>query len=597
MNLSRKNLILGILPLLILVWGIVILLLFDPFYSRSIDSEYTYLISGLNCSQLNFNRIGHTDNPGTPLQIYNGIIIQFTHLVSGKGPLIQDVFSRPEYYLNAISLSMLLIQVLVLLGIGWIGLKRAIPSWQLLILQASAFYNDVLMWLFLRATPDRFFIIFVLLFILVYLKYGYRDSSPRKFAINSGIVMACGFAIKFNFLPLLILPLVMIKSNKEKLVYASSGIVSFFLFIAPILNKFDNYFRFVKGMFLNEGTYGGGKPGIINFSEMINNFKENFTMNPELCVLLLILGFLLLYAFLNRKKDDNAQFIWIFTGFLVVIALQLILVSKHFKNYYQAPFFALYALIFFIISIYISRIIKEKKLFVLTSLVLPLLFILLNGFKIKRDFQPILKEKQRREKVLNFAQMQINSSDYWFVEPMWEGAPYKENGIVFGLSYCRHRDDYIPQLMAVNPNIITYEGTSEPVKLWRGTTISLDSVVATGDNIHIYSTPGRNATVLLQMVKDAALRNNLQTSVDTIYSDLEAKNEIIRIKALNTSSRWKPVNAITKNRKLKIEEYIQSIKNTPEWLEKIKKKAIEKKISLDSMILLDAIYMVDSEKK
>ena len=99
------------------------------------------------------------------------------------------------------------------------------------------------------------------------------------------------------------------------------------------------------------------------------------------------------------------------------------------------------------------------------------------------------------------------------------------------------------------------------------------------------------------MVKDAALRNNLQTSVDTIYSDLEAKNEIIRIKALNTSSRWKPVNAITKNRKLKIEEYIQSIKNTPEWLEKIKKKAIEKKISLDSMILLDAIYMVDSEKK
>lgn len=596
MNLLRKNLILGILPLLILVWGIVLLLIFDPFYSRSIDSEYTYLVSGLNCSQLNFNRIGHTDNPGTPLQIYNGIIIQITHLISGKGPLIHDVFSRPEHYLNAISLSMLLIQVLILIGIGWIGLKRGIPSWQLLILQASALYSDVLMWLFLRATPDRFFVIFVLLFVFVYLRYGYSDRSPRKFAIGSGILMACGFAIKFNFLPLLILPLFMIKSNKERLVYVSAGIASFFAFVAPIINKFDNYFRFVKGMFLNEGTYGEGNPGVINFNETISNLKVNFAMNPELSLLLFVLGILAIRTFLKQKEGNNGEFAGIFTGFLVVIVLQLILVSKHFKNYYQAPVFALYALIFFIISIYISAIVKEKKQTILLSLTLPLLFILSNGFKVKRDFQPIVKEKKQRENVLNFVQKKIKSSDFWFVEPTWEGAPYKENGIVFGLSYCRHRDDYLPQLMEVNPNIITYEGNSEPVKLWRGKIISIDSMIVTGKNIHIYSTPGRSSTALVQMVKDAAVRNNLQLMVDTIFSDPEAKNEILQIKALNSNSKWKPENAIKKTRELKIEEYIQTIKNTPEWLEKVKKKAIQRNIPLDSMILLDAIWMVDTNK-
>jgi len=42
--------------------------------------------------------------------------------------------------------------------------------------------------------------------------------------------------------------------------------------------------------------------------------------------------------------------------------------------------------------------------------------------------------------------------------------------------------------------------------------------------------------------------------------------------------------------------FIQAIKNTPEWLEKVNKKAIEKNISLDSMIMLDAIYMLEQGK-
>jgi DNA-binding helix-hairpin-helix protein with protein kinase domain len=150
--------------------------------------------------------------------------------------------------------------------------------------------------------------------------------------------------------------------------------------------------------------------------------------------------------------------------------------------------------------------------------------------------------------------------------------------------------------MAVNPNTVTYEDNIEQVKLWRGTPVSLDSVVATGKNIHIYSTPGRHASTLMQMVKDAANRNKFELSVDTIFSDSETQNEIIRMKALNSNSRWTPNSIITNARQQMIEEYIHSIKNTPEWLEKVKQKAIQKNIPLDSMILLDAIYMVDSEK-
>jgi hypothetical protein len=46
-----------------------------------------------------------------------------------------------------------------------------------------------------------------------------------------------------------------------------------------------------------------------------------------------------------------------------------------------------------------------------------------------------------------------------------------------------------------------------------------------------------------------------------------------------------------------VEYYKYIIMNTPDWLEKVKSKAMEKGISLDSMILLDAEYMVRIKKE
>jgi hypothetical protein len=298
-----------------------------------------------------------------------------------------------------------------------------------------------------------------------------------------------------------------------------------------------------------------------------------------------------------RKKDEGLRkFSFLFGGYLFIIALQILMVSKHFKNYYLAPAFIIYGSIFFTISIFLSRILKKKNHLILAGNILPLLFVVVTVVKVKSDYPIISQQIEQRNKIRTFVDTKITKDDYWFIEPTWESGPNVENAVVYGLSYCGHRMDYMPQLMAVNPNIVTYEDNTEQVKLWRGTPVSLDSVVATGKNIHIYSTPGRHASTLVQMVKDAATRNNFMLSIDTIFSDSKAQNEIIRIKALNSNSKWKPADTFMDIRKLKIEKYIHSIKNTPEWLEKVKQKAIEKNIPIDSMILLDAIWMTDSEK-
>jgi len=89
---------------------------------------------------------------------------------------------------------------------------------------------------------------------------------------------------------------------------------------------------------------------------------------------------------------------------------------------------------------------------------------------------------------------------------------------------------------------------------------------------------------------------NFQLSIDTVFSDHETQNEIIRYKATNPNPNWHTGTPPVKDRQSRIAEFVRSIKNSPDWLEQIKQKAILKKIPLDSMILLDAIYMVNIGK-
>ena len=595
MKPTKSKPTLFIFPALVVLWGIFNLYFFDPFFAKSSDPEFPYLINGLNCAQLKFNYIGHIDHPGTPFQVFNGIVIRITHLLSGNGAIVQDVFARPEHYLNAISASLILLQAALVFAVGWLGCRRKIPFWQIALLQASFLFNDVLMWLFYRVNPDRFFMISGLLFILVYLKHGYENRSPRKFALWIGTVMALGLATKFNFLPLLLLPLLLIDTNKNRLIYIGSGIVSFFIFIAPIITKLDDYFRFLTSIFKHDGLYGSGESKVLNLGKMMDSITEIFRLNPEL--ILLILALIVLIFISRRKKDQEMRkFSILFVGFLFIFVMQIVMVSKHFKNYYLAPTFIVYGFIFFMIALFLARIIKKKSHLVIACNILPLLFVLSTVWKVKRDY-PIIKELMtQREKIRHFVDDTITKEDYLFIEPTWEAGPFKENAIVYGLSYCGHRDKYIPQLMAVNQYVITFEGNDNPVKLWRGAAIELDSVVATGKNIYVHSTAGRNAPILIQMLQNVAQRNNVQLAVDTVFSDQETKNEIIRIKAANSKSSWTPLNVIKETRQSKISRYIQTIKNTPEWLEKVRKKAVEQNIPLDSMIVLDAIWMTNSEK-
>lgn len=351
-------------------------------------------------------------------------------------------------------------------------------------------------------------------------------------------------------------------------------------------------FNFITSIFKHDGLYGSGQAQVLNLSKMVESITEIFRLNP--CLYLLIPALMVSIVIAYRKRNEGMlRFAVLFIGFLLIIALQMLMVSKHFKNYYLAPTFVLYGIFFFSISLFLSKLIADKSRLVLISSILPITFILVTAFQVKSQYVEIAQAIDQREDMRKFVDSNISKDDFWFVEPTWESGPHSENGLVYGLSYCGHRSDYLPYLRNVNKNTITFEDNNQVVKLWRGSDVAMDSVVATGKNIYIYSSPGRRAKLLLDLVKETAEKDSIRLLVETVYSDKDKKNEIIKVKALNPNLNWHSKKSVADVHQMKINQYINSIKNSPEWLEKVKKKALDKKIPLDSMILIDAIYMAN----
>ncbi|MDR2978826.1 MAG: hypothetical protein LBV02_00030 [Bacteroidales bacterium] len=533
MKTNKINPILFIVPLFVIGWGMFSMLFYDTFYSRAVDPEYPYLINGLNVSLLEFKRIGHFDHPGTPFQVFCGIIIRITHLFSGiDNNIAQDVLNRPDHYLNFINIFLIAIQACLLFFIGWIGKKHAIRTRILFILQLSFLCNFLLIDVFNRVIPERWLIITSILFIIIYLQYGYGNRKPFHFAVWSGIIMGMGMATKFNFLPIIFLPFLFIGTNKNRLIYAGTGIISFFIFIAPIITKFKDYWQFITGIASHDGIYGQGEERMFNPEATKANLLEVFHVAPELIFIISILITMLVASIVYRKiNKESSRTIAFSIGILLITGLQILMVSKHFKNAYLIPLFSIYGIIFFKIDDFCTAAFTKKWLMGLFPAVISI-FILFTAKDAIGNIPIQKRQKEKREQSRQYVADNLPENTLWFVEPTWESAPCVENGIVYGLSYCHRISEYLPELIQTNPNVITFEGMDNTVKIWRSKPVSLDSIVMTAAPIHIYSSPGRHADMLMEKVNQAAHNMGIEMQTDTLFSQEETGSYIIAMQRI-----------------------------------------------------------------
>jgi len=526
-----------IIPLFILGWGIFNLYYFNNFYVRAVDPEYPYLFNGLNVALLEFSRIGHFDHPGTPFQVYCGLIVRITHLFAGEGAIAQEVFNRPDYYLNAINISLFILQAVLCFFIAWVGRKREIKTWPIIILQSGVLLNALMTWLFCRVIPERMLVIVAMLFVIVYLLYGYKNKHPLKFAIWSGVIMGMGLATKFNFLPIILLPFFLINSNKNRGIYALTGIASFFVFLLPIMKRFNEYKRFITSMATHDGLHGGGAERMFDPAKMKHNFFQVFETVPELILIIFAIVAAIFLAFLFRKKLETGKQIVLFIGILFIITFQLVMVSKHFKGSYMTPLVAMYPLFLFLLDEFIQRISSYKKWAFIPVMLIVIVCIGGTTKLTIMDTKSIIENLKKDEPTIQFASTQIPPKSLWLIDPTWMSAPFVENGIVYGLCYVYNTHEYRAELMNLNPNVITWR-TEDIVLFWRRYFVPIDSMVVTGTPIHLYASRDRDTETLVKLLNKVALRNNVTLSIDTLFSNHKTDSHFIVMQNHHSQKEW-----------------------------------------------------------
>jgi hypothetical protein len=354
----NPNIFLRAIPMGIFAMGIIMYTYIQPIYAGlnnyDYDPSYVYLLNGL--SILNGVSPGHIDHPGTSMQLFCAILTAVIWLVarifSTKTlPLDEFVFSNPEFILGFISCTMLLMNVLAAYHLGRVAYRVTGSLPAAAILQASPLLLHTAFFRIMYVNGEALSIFAVLLLMAIMLPelLGSRADSGRErgwVPVASGATIAIAATAKITFAPY-VLFLLLLRTR------TALGFLSFFLtavvLLTPILFNLAPFVDWISNIVVHSGSYGHGKRQLVEWSAIPDRFItlfENFPMSIS------AIG-LAIAAYLNSRAPwfvPGQRLVRIgarrLFGVLVVInALELMMVLKHFGVHYAMPIVILTGLV------------------------------------------------------------------------------------------------------------------------------------------------------------------------------------------------------------------------------------------------------------
>ncbi len=358
-------LILLILPLVLILISVYLKYSIGEYYLYR-DPSYVYLFNSLNLSQFSGLGVGHIDHPGTTLQMAGAAVIKVFFFLQGQsGDIVQDVLHRPEHYLEKINIVIVLIISAALYILGLVIFKKTGNIFFALFLQLTPLCSATIYFDLINISPEIFLILISLILITVLFKYiAVSESSSQnifKYSLIFGLICGFGLATKISFFPVLIIPLIILKSIRNKVFFLLSSITAFILFVSPVIS-FDQIIKFtewIKSIITHTGLYGQGAEDIVNASSFTQNIKKIFLNEPVFTVAYILALVTLIISFLPKIKNKiergiNYNFL---LGIFTAMNIQLIIVAKHFTFRYMLP-----ALMFSIPAIYLVYKLTEDLL-------------------------------------------------------------------------------------------------------------------------------------------------------------------------------------------------------------------------------------------
>lgn len=461
------------LPLFYFLVAVYFRNLVGPISLRSVDPDYIYFISGLGIAEGHL-KIGHIDNPGTPLQYLVALIFRITYLFHKKEiPFLDDVFLHPDLYLSMVNLTITGLIVFAMLFAGKYVFRKTGSILYALLVQSVPLLPVIWYDLIGRVTPELLFPLPLFAISVLLINYLHEENSEFKLKDIAlwAFVFAFGLTIKLSFISLWLIPLILIRSWKKKLQFTGMGILFFFLIAIPVTLQLNVFWVWVKNLFLHSGSYGQGEENIIDFSVFTERLKELIGLEHTfvwlfLCLLLLTFAFLLFF----RSKVKSWKGTRMSIAVLAVVVVQFILTGKLYAHRYFIPVLML-APILIILSVELLKKAVQSRWLVYTINVLLVLYL---GWNFNRQFDYIRMKSDAiggqvgaREATWHVAST-LESNSIKIIVSQDYGCPFKQYALLYSTAWAANKlkPYYWENLQRLYPNTYQYTTWDDKFQHW-----------------------------------------------------------------------------------------------------------------------------------
>jgi len=228
------------------------------------DPSYAYLFNSLLLTEHHVPTL--VEHPGTVCQVLGAKVLTCVHRFRRPGRLVDDVLRDPEFYLNFMNTTLLLLYAAALAASGYL-VWRSCGSWlaaAMYQLAPWASFTCLLHLCFLE--PEPLLLTTSTVFGALVVMYVTRPNSAfaNRFALPLGAVAALALGSKITALPLVIIGLVLLPGVRSRLVFLSIVAGGSFLVTLPILSKYIAVYDWFRANATHVGDYGSGATGLID---------------------------------------------------------------------------------------------------------------------------------------------------------------------------------------------------------------------------------------------------------------------------------------------------------------------------------------------
>ncbi len=455
------------------------------------DPVYNYLLNGLNLANLNLV-IGHTDHPGTPLQILVAIIIRITYLFRDNNTLVNDVLLNPELYLHNVSITLISINTVALFLAGYINYRifKDLPG--AIFIQLSLFFSKVAAFFMSVVLVEPMLVFTELVMIIFIFQYLHEDNKKQlnRYSILFAIVSGFGLANKVVFFPVVLIPFLLLKGFKARVRFALTSVAAFFVFIIPALSRFNYFLQWIKKLVIFTGKYGSGEPSFINTNEFIRNllriFKDEYIFTIVYAIIILTIGLYLLRRYRKLLKGD--RYFRLLVIIFIAVTLQIIVVAKHYSHHYMIPAHILIATSVFLIVLIIKKLGINASAYISERLLVYIVilsgFLLIFRLIINYHFSPGLNNP--RKDTVSFVKINIGNQARILVNNKGFESAFMESALYLGMNYSGNQKHmYGRTLKKAFPHTYFYNIGTNEFNDWQTAIPSLD-IASHYNNIILY---------------------------------------------------------------------------------------------------------------